>query len=73
MPGKEDWGKRERKTTTTSEGTHTFHTSFQQEKAAVIRESPVGLSTPGAEQQAHIGAHQQRGQITLTHWTPHFI
>lgn len=69
MPGKEELRtrgrekqrERERKTTTTSEETHTFHTSFQQEKAAVIRESPVGLSIPSVEQQAQVGAHQQRG------------
>lgn len=39
----------ERKTTTANEETHRFHTSFQQEKAAAIRESPDGLNIPGAE------------------------
>lgn len=52
MSGNEEQGKGERKgKATTSKETHTFHTSFQQEKAAVTRNSPDGSSIPGAEQQ----------------------
>lgn len=66
--------EKERKATTTSEETHTFHTWFQQEKAAVTGESPVGLKHSQCRAaQAQVRAHQQTGQITLTHWTPCFI
>lgn len=55
-----DAEKRERYTTATSKETHTFNTSFQQEKAAVTLESPVGLSIPSAKQLRHRLGHISR-------------
>lgn len=61
--------KKEKQQPQLKKKSHTFHTSFQQEKAAVIWESPLGLNIPRLERLAQVGG-QHREEITLTGWTP---